>query len=356
MTLIVQPVLPRATPVSNCSPSKLVATQTRLPANFGAAIGLPQPLSILLTDNCGNLIPDGKVSATFSTGEAPIPLLVADSQSSVYSGTWTPRNTGTQVTVTATALQAPSLAAGVSSVTGQVTQSSVPVLAPHGILHVFAPGIGGAVAPGTIVQIFGTNLANTTASASAIPLPTSLSGTSVTIAGRPAPLYFVSPAQINAQVPFELAPGASYQVQVTSQQGVTTPDSVTITAAAPGVATLSSGLAIAQHPDGTLVNETSPARPGEFVVLYLAGLGGTDNSVATGAASPSASLAKPVAPVTVTLNGANVPVAFAGLTPGLVGLYQINLQIPSGAPSGDLPLVVSQAGATSNTALLAIHQ
>ena len=355
VTLIVRPLPPHTTNGNNCTPTKLVPTQIGLANNFGETAGLPAPLSINLTDDCGNVITGGQVSVSFSNGDPPLSLAAVDTQSGIYSGTWTPRNASPQVTVSVLATQAP-LNSATSRITGQVTQSSVPLLTPHGTLHVFAPTIGGAVAPGTIIQIYGSNLSSGTAAASTIPLPTSLSGTSVMIAGLAAPLYYVSPTQINAFAPFELVPGANYQVQVKSSQGVSTPDSVQITNAVPGVAALASGLAIAQHLDGTLVNETSPARPGEFVIFYLAGLGETDNAVATGAASPSNPLARPLAAVTVMLNGVNVPVAFAGLTPGLVGLYQINLQVPAGTPNGDLPLIVSQPGATSNTAILAVHQ
>jgi uncharacterized protein (TIGR03437 family) len=90
-------------------------------------------------------------------------------------------------------------------------------------------------------------------------------------------------------------------------------------------------------------------------VFYLAGLGLTDTSVADGAASPSSPLAHPLVTPLLTLNGSDVPIAFAGLTPGFVGLYQINFQIPANAPNGNLTLVVSQSGVVSNATTLPVQ-
>ena len=116
------------------------------------------------------------------------------------------------------------------------------------------------------------------------------------------------------------------------RRALTTPDSLQSTAAAPGVAALASGLANAQHvSDGSSITEASPAKPGEFVVLYLAGMGSTTVPVATGAAAPADPLAQTQAAPTITLNSAPVSFLFSGLTPGLAGLYQIDLQVPADA-------------------------
>jgi uncharacterized protein (TIGR03437 family) len=103
------------------------------------------------------------------------------------------------------------------------------------------------------------------------------------------------------------------------------------------------------------LNREDGAKPGENIVLYLAGLGVTDNKVATGAGAPFAPLAHPVIQPEVSLNGAAVSIQFAGLAPGAVGLYQINLQIPADTPDGDWQLVVAQAGIHSNTTILPVR-
>jgi uncharacterized protein (TIGR03437 family) len=170
------------------------------------------------------------------------------------------------------------------------------------------------------------------------------------------PLYFVSSGQINAQVPFELTAGKKYQILISANGALTTPDTIQLTDASPGIAAFASGQIIAQHLDGSLVSETAPAKPSEIIVFYLAGLGLTDNPVTSGAASPGTVLARPLDMPTVTINGNTVPILFGGLTPGLVGLYQINLAVPADAANGDMQLVVSQGGAQSNATILPVHQ
>jgi uncharacterized protein (TIGR03437 family) len=85
------------------------------------------------------------------------------------------------------------------------------------------------------------------------------------------------------------------------------------------------------------------------------GLGQTDTPVASGAGSPASPLANTVTPPTVTIGNEPAPLSFSGLAPGLVGVYQINLQIPADAPNGDLTLIVSLDGNSSNSGLLPVH-
>jgi uncharacterized protein (TIGR03437 family) len=178
----------------------------------------------------------------------------------------------------------------------------------------------------------------------------------VLIGGIQAPLYYVSPGQVNAQLPFELAADNSYQILINANGALSTPDSIQLSPVSTGIAAFSTGLIIAQHPDFSLVSEDSPAKPGEFLVFYLAGLGVTDTQVTSGNASPSTTLAHPLVPPVVTLNGNPLPVLFAGLTPTAVGLYQINFQVPADAPDGDLKLVVSQSGLPGNPTILPVKR
>jgi uncharacterized protein (TIGR03437 family) len=144
-------------------------------------------------------------------------------------------------------------------------------------------------------------------------------------------------------------------VVISANGALTTPEPIQLTAVSPGIAAFPSGQIIAQHLDGSLVTQTAPAKPGEFIIFYLAGLGSTDNAVATGAASPASPLARPLSEPVLMLNGAVQPYQFVGLTPGIVSLYQINFLIPAGTPDGDLPLVVSQAGVGSNQVILPVR-
>ena len=347
-------MLPRAA----CTATKVVVTANGLPTNFAQPASWPVPVSVLLSDDCGATIGNGTVDVTFSNGDPPIRLTTDAGSGGRYSGTWTPRSTASQVTLTAFAV-ASGLAAAKTQIAGKVTPNVAPALTPGGMLNVFNPSVGAGIAPGTAVQIYGTNLAGpgVSALATSLPFPTSLSGTSVLIGGTLAPLYFVSPGQINALAPFELQPGIPYQVLVNVNGALTTPDLFTSTPGAPGIAAFPNGGLIAQHVDATfsLVTDVSPAKPGEIIVLYLAGLGSTINQPATGSGAPLPPTT-PLASVTLTIGGKATPLEFVGLTPGSVGLYQIAVQVPEDTPDGNQTLVVTEAGAVSNVTILPVRK
>jgi uncharacterized protein (TIGR03437 family) len=346
-----------ALPRASCVPAHLVPTQTGLVNTFAQPTAWPTPLTILLVNDCGAPVTNALVVAAFSNGDPPLALIPADTSTGTYSGTWTPRATAQQVTIVTTA-SATGFPTATMQISGQVTPNVAPILNQNGTLDAFAiaaePGV--PVSPGAIVQIYGSNLAAQPTPASTIPLPFSLNQTSVFIGGLQAPLYFVSPGQINAQIPFELPAGKPYQVIVNANGELSSPNTIQLSPDAPGIAQFAAGQIIAQHPDGSLVLETSPAAPNEYLVMYVAGMGLTNQTVASGTASPSTTLASALDNVTLTLNGTPVTnIIYAGLTPTLVGLYQVNFQVPANVPNGDLVLMMTQTSGVSNSTILPVH-
>ncbi len=340
----------------SCTPAKIVPTQTGLVNNFAAPASWPTPLEIQLNDDCGNPVANGQIVATFTNGDPPLVLILENPSTGLYSGTWTPRKTGAQVTVAASAT-APGFAAATERISGSVVPNVAPTLTPNGTLSLVAPQVGAPLAPGTMVQIYGTGLAPQTLPGTTIPLANSLAGTSVIIGGLQAPLYFVSPGQINALIPSELPPGPPYQVIVNNNGALSTPETIQSTAVTPGVEALPSGYANAQHTaDGSAVTDASAAKPGEHIVVYLTGMGATTVPVASGNPAPSSPSASTVDAPSITLNSEPVSFSFSGLTPGLAGLYQIDLQVPADAPNGDLTLVVNQPGFQGSPVILPVHQ
>ena len=175
------------------------------------------------------------------------------------------------------------------------------------------------------------------------------------IGGVPSPLFYVSPSQINVQIPFELDASGQYQVVVNANGALTPPQQVQLTQANPGLDTFPDGSLVAVHAsDGTLISATSPAQRGEYVVLFALGLGATDNPVATGDGSSGTVLSRVTVQPTITMNSNPVPISFAGLTPGFVGLYQVNLQIPDNQPGGNVVVGVSQGDTAGNSGILPI--
>ena len=338
-----------------CSPSALAPAQTGLVDNFSTPASWPTPLSILLLDNCGHAIPNGQVAVTFTNGDPPLALGLANSSVGLYSGTWTPGKVSAQVSLNAQAT-APGFSAATLRIAGQIVPNTAPVLKQGGTFNGFNPQLGDALAPGTIVQINGTALASGTMQASSIPLPTNLNETQILIGGIPAPLFFVSPGQVVAQVPLELNPNNQYQLIASANGALTSPVSIQLAPVTPGFAVNPDGSLNAQHGDGSAVTSASPAQPGEEVVSYLLGLGSLATPIADGAGAPLNPLAVASVTPVVTLNGTPATVLFAGLTPGLVGLYQVNFQVPQNTPNGNAMVVLTQGAFTSNTALMPVHQ
>ena len=219
----------------------------------------------------------------------------------------------------------------------------------------------GAITPGAIVAIFGMDLASDTQVATTVPLPTTLGDSSVTFNGIPAPLFFVSGAQINAQVPFELMTGAgtvSVQVKRGSETSATQPTG--IAAVSPGIFTLNQqgtgAGAILHAEDFQPVSDSAPAQPGEFLLIFCTGLGPVQPEVQSGDVAPSTPpLAETLSTPLVNIAGIPAQVAFSGLAPGFVGLYQVNVQVPAGAPSGTQDVEIIINGVPSNTVTIAVQ-
>ncbi|MGO9096393.1 MAG: hypothetical protein ACLQGV_14380 [Bryobacteraceae bacterium] len=208
------------------------------------------------------------------------------------------------------------------------------------------------VAPGGIVALWGSSLASGTASAgSGFPLPKSVGGTSVAINGIPAPLFFVSPGQVNAQVPFEVAPGNAL-AEVSSPAGVILIP-MKIQTAGPGIFTINGqGTGDAAILDAVTFRQIAAADPalaGEWIQLYGTGLGAVNPAATSGAVPPSPP-PQTNTPVQALIDSAPLDAAWAGLAPGWVGLYAVNVQLPANLAPGSHQLQLSMGGAVSNTA------
>jgi uncharacterized protein (TIGR03437 family) len=208
--------------------------------------------------------------------------------------------------------------------------------------------VSGLVRPGGAASVFLTGLTGISGllQATSTSLPTEINGVSVKVQGVPAPLYVVAQVdgmqQINFQVPFEAPPGDELDVEV-SQNGVAAMvTGVKVSTTAPGVFTIDGVDGAIQHSaDYSLVTPSSPAVPGEVVIIYSTGLGSVTPPVKSGEPAPFGLLSETDAVPTVTIGGGNAELLFTGLTPGFVGLYQLNVRVPATAQSGDANVIVS---------------
>ncbi len=134
------------------------------------------------------------------------------------------------------------------------------------------------------------------------------------------------------------------------------PQIVDLVPATPATVAFPDGTLVAQHADYRLVDENLPAKPGEPLRIYLVGMGATAPPVKSGDAAPSEPLAKVPSRVQVTVDGEVAPISYVGLTPGGVGLYQIDFTVPASAKTGELEVVITQDGAKANVTRLIVAQ
>ena len=227
-----------------------------------------------------------------------------------------------------------------------VEPPTTPAILPAGIVD--AAQFHAVVAPGGIGSIFGAELADDMLIAGDVPLPFELGGARVLVDGWEAPLFFVSPRQINFQIPFEVTSPGEVNVVVTRNGEDSPIEPAVIAEFAPAVfINPNTGEPIVQrHPDEALITAANPAKPGDVLIIFVTGIGGVSNPPATGAATADSPLARARVTPVVTLGGEAAKVFFAGLTPRFAGLGQINIQLPESlATTGPtMPLVIDFEG------------
>ena len=246
---------------------------------------------------------------------------------------------------------------------GLAAYAQQPLVAAGGVLNAASNAKGVAVSAGSLISIYGTALASSVANADSIPLSNTLGNVSVTFDNIPAPMLYVSnaPQQINAQIPWEVQGNSSTQIVVTNNGNASAPMSVPLTSAAPGIFSVGSGIgqAIAYgNTDGQIAAPvgaipgltTHPAKIGDpsTLVILATGLGPVNPPVQTGNNVTDGQLHQCATFPTVLVGGVPANVVFAGMTPQFVGVYQLNIVIQPGTPTGNaVPLQIQMNGITT---------
>jgi len=344
--------------VSGCTPTQLVPAITTLGQSFGVPAAWPVALDVQVTDDCGNTLNAGDVTASFSNGDPELSLLPI--QGGTWQSTWQSGNSVGPVTLTVTANNPAGSLTGTRTVTGGLGASSLaPVLSGAVNGASFAPN--SPLAPGSIISLFGGNLGNGIAGAAALPLSSTLSDATVVMAGNALPLLFADGGQINAVVSAGINTNTSQQILVQRDNTLSIPISVDVAPANPAVFPYP----VPGDPpqQGAIVNAftyvvadpKAPVTAGDVLAIFGTGLGAVDQAIPDGAAAPSMPPANTVAHATVTIGGQPATVTFSGLSPGFAGLDQIDAVVPSGvAPGNDVPVVVSIAGEIGPAVTIAV--
>jgi uncharacterized protein (TIGR03437 family) len=213
----------------------------------------------------------------------------------------------------------------------------------------------GETPAGSVFSIFGSNLATKVGQPTVVPLPTTVLNTTVTVNGELAPLFYVDPNQINAQMPEDVKPGVA---TVVVKNGSATSNAVAVMVPAtgtPGIIFYGNNRAVVINQDGNVNTTSAPAKVGDVLVAYFTGGGPVNASgpLTTGAGSPKG-LSPVAASYTVTVGGvAATTINYLGLTPGSIGLYQANFVLPAVA-AGDRAVVITISGQASNNPLIAV--
>jgi uncharacterized protein (TIGR03437 family) len=236
---------------------------------------------------------------------------------------------------------------------------------------VFADGVVNSatfqqgMSPNSWITIQGTNLSATTdtwdKSIQNGALPTMLDGVSVNGGGKPAYIQYVSQTQINALAP-DIGPG-SFSVTITNANGTSAPVNVVSQSVMPGFFLWAGKYAVATRQDfswavknGTFQGvTTTPAKPGDVIILWGTGFGPTNPAAPVGMQVPADKTYSTAGAVGVTVGGTQAQVYGAALAPGYAGLYQVAIQIPPGAQDGDLAVVATIGGVQSATALITVQ-
>jgi uncharacterized protein (TIGR03437 family) len=227
------------------------------------------------------------------------------------------------------------------------------VAVPHINAVVNAADLKTGIAPGGLITLFGSQLSPVNMASSEMPLPTALADSCLTVNGFPVPILFVSPNQVNAQMPFETVGNVSMILRTPG--GSSDTYNLQVIPGAPSV--FRSGVAgpvtdiptIIRDSNGQLVTDSDPVHRNDVLVIFLTGLGLTSPAVPTGMPSPLNPLAIALTKPSVTIGGMQLPLSYYGLAPGEVGVYQINVKVPANVPTGiSVPLAISQGNYTSS--------
>jgi len=292
--------------------------------NVSLPSGQPWTVSVFPANQKTNWL---AVSPLSGTGPAPVNLVAAAAglANGVYTATLifqsantSPQFVNVPVTFTIGASSAISIGAVAHGASYQ---------------HVYAPGM--------LVSVFGTNLATSAQLASTLPLPLVLAGVSATVNGIAAPLLYVGPGQLNLQIPYETATGTA--LLAVSNNGLVATYSFPVSASAPGLFT--------QNQQGTgPITATSSGGRGQTYALYVTGAGEVSPPIATGAVPAGTQVPAPLLAVSVTVGGVAAHLEYVGIPSWSVGTLQINFTVPSSAPLGVQPVVVTVGSAASTAA------
>ncbi len=239
----------------------------------------------------------------------------------------------------------------------------LPAIPTNGAVNAASSQVGQGLAPGSYISIYGTSLADAIVGSPTLSLPVSLGTVSVSFDGGglslPGHISFVSPGQVNVQIPWEFQGQSSVKMTVSVSYVPSAVYTVPLNTYSPGIFEFSDNghlSAAATDANGVVFTQANPAKRSQTIVLYVNGLGPVDHQPPSGEPTPQPPpLAQTTVLPTVKIGNIAAHVDFSGMSPGWVGLYQVNVDVPQSAPTGLQPIVVSIGGVDSKASVVPVQ-
>lgn len=352
--------------LGTCPTNVLRVEITNLRNNFVVPIGQPATIEARAIDECGNFLTpqnaqSAKMVASFTNGDPDVSLV--HTGNGRWTGTWKPVKSasGTIIlSVYAFGTAGGRLALSAALLQGSVvTGERIPLLQPGSLRHSATLETGLPVAPGQLITVLGTGLADGEGAVPDLPLPSELNRTEVLLGGRPLPLLFTSDGQINAQVPYGLPANTQHQLLVRRGDTISVPESFVVAPAQPGIFTINAqgtGQGFVYGPDGaTLADAANPAERGAEASLLATGLGEVDPPFPAGVAGPDPAPSV-LASLEMTVGGQPAVIRGAELMPSRTGVYRVRFEVPADAAVGDaVEIVLTAAGRAARPVTMAVR-
>jgi uncharacterized protein (TIGR03437 family) len=355
--------------VSACGAANLAMEFLSPQQNFQAAAHVAIPIKVLVQDCLGNQLSSSNTGVDVLAGANNADIRLNYTGNGIWAGTWTPASASSASSLTALAVEIVGGAEAAGSITANGTVTAAASNAPPLVSAVVNAGsfvLPGLVAPGTMVSIFGSSLADGQVQVFSTPFPNSLEGAQFSVKGVAMPLFYASSGQVNAILPIGLTADERDQLIVVRDTTQSAPVDLLVADSDPGIfavnsqgtgqgAILVGGTSQIAAPSGSIPGaNAAPASAGQTISMFVSGLGTVSNPPADG--SPSSGNSLTTATPTVTIGGVPAQVTYSGLAPGEVGLYQVNAVVPAGVPTGSaVPVVITLGNGVSNTVTMAIQ-
>lgn len=353
--------------IGACASARLLVSpkEPGLPYTVVRNVGMRFVLE--LKDECNQLVnASDKAQIRFSTEPANGNVTVTSVGKGLWEIFWKPERTGENIVAKVVAVRGVSekeIYVGTLTLSGRVSDSTVPSLKSFSIVDAISYQAKSITAPGAFITIYGENLATKDTLGFDTPgvFPLELDGLQVQFNGKPAPLLFTSPGQINLQVPYDLET-SEYRMVIRRGDLVSAPAALGVGSSSPAIVSANgSGTGqgaiyrISSDVPTSFATPANPATAGESVLIVTTGLGATNPFFDEGKAVPSDNVLSVSGALQVAIGGVLAENVAGYLAPGQIGIYFVNAVIPQGAPAGDaVPVVVRGNGVESQTVTMAI--